>query len=129
MELVKKEKLSLFKRKPKKRKTPLKPPVFELLNVVVNRGRGEDVLDFLKSLKVKHNIITYGVGTASSSIANLLSLYNKEKEVIMAVIKIKDSKKILDKLESEILTSEKFMGIAFTVPLKSMTSHSVKSFN
>ena len=128
MEKVKKEKKPLFKKKSQSSNT-LQPPMFEMLTIIVNRGKGEDVIEFLESQKVNFNIATFGLGTAPSGIANLLSLYNQEKEVVFCIIKLKDSKQILDLLEEKILFNEKFRGLAFTIPLKSMTNKAVAKFN
>lgn len=128
MEKLKKEKRVLFKKSSNKTST-LKPPMFEMLTVIVNRGKGEEVIEFLKQQKVNFNIATFGLGTAPSGIANMFSLYNKEKEVVFAVIKFKDSNQILDLLEENILYNEKFRGFAFTLPLKSMTNKAVERYS
>ena len=106
--------------------TKRSPAVYEMLVTIVNRGKGEKVLDFLKLKGIEHHIVTFGAGTAPTNLASLLSLYNKEKEVLFAIIKLKDSTKILDDLEKNILLSEKYAGIAFTIPLKSMTNLSIE---
>lgn len=105
----------------------LMPPMFEMLVVVVNRGRGQAVLNYLKSIEVNINIVSFGEGTAPSNIASLLG-YNQEKEVIFSVVNLKDSEKVLDLLDSIFLSTEKSAGIAFTIPLKSMTSYSLEKF-
>jgi len=107
------------------KKPELKAPIYQLLVVIVNRGKGSEVTDFLKSLKVEINIVGFGSGTAPSGLANLLGLYSKEKEIVFAVIKLKNSDKILDGLEDKILFQEKNAGIAFTIPLKSMTNQTI----
>ena len=128
MEKLKKEKRVLFK-KTSSKTSNLNPPMFEMLTVIVNRGKGEDVIDFLEKQKVNFNIATFGMGTAPSGIANMLSLYNQEKEVVFAVIKLEDSNDILDLLEENILLNEKFRGFAFTLPLKSMTNKAVERYS
>ena len=107
----------------------LKPPIFEMLTIIVNRGKGEEVIEFLESQKVNFNIASFGFGTAPSGIANLLSLYNQEKEVVFAIIKLEDSQNILNALEENILVNEKFRGVAFTVPLKCMTNKAMEKFS
>ena len=87
-----------------KTKNPVKPPKMEMLMVVVKRGSG----------------------TATSAIADLFGLDNREKEVVFAVIKHDDSNLILDSLEEKFLTVEKYAGIAMTIPLKSITNQSLE---
>lgn len=127
MEKVKKEKRTLFSKK-KQETSALRPPMFEMLTIIVNRGKGEEVIEFLKSQNIHFNVATFGLGTAPSGIANLLSLYNQEKEVVFAIIKLKDSNALLDALEKNILNNEKFRGFAFTIPLKSMTNDAIEKF-
>lgn len=110
----------------RKTKTPVKPPKMEMLMVVVKRGKGDDVADFLKTMKVDLNIVSFGSGTATSAIADLFGLDNREKEVVFAVIKHDDSNLILDSLEEKFLTVEKYAGIAMTIPLKSITNQSLE---
>jgi len=123
-ETKKKPKLSLsLKRQIKKQN--LHPPVLELLVVVINRGYGEEVGDFLEKLDVNLNIISFGSGTAPSNLANLFGLYNKEKEMVFAAIDIAESESILDKLEGKFLSDAKYAAIAFTIPLKSVTNQTM----
>ena len=105
----------------------LMPAMFEMLFIIVNRGRGQAVLNYLKSIDVSVNIVSFGEGTAPSNIASLLG-YSQEKEIIFSVVNVKDSEKILDLLDSIFLSTEKSAGIAFTIPLKSMTSFSLEQF-
>ena len=77
-------------------------------------------------MKVDLNIVSFGSGTATSAIADLFGLDNREKEVVFAVIKHDDSNLILDSLEEKFLTVEKYAGIAMTIPLKSITNQSLE---
>ena len=122
-----KAKMSLSLKRQIKKQNVL-PPVLELLVVVTNRGHGEEVTDFLEKLDVNLSIVSFGSGTAPSSLANIFGLYNKEKEMIFAVIRLDESERILDKLEGKFLLDEKYAAIAFTVPLKSSTKHSMEQF-
>ena len=89
---------------------------------------GQDVADFLEKLDVDLSIVSFGSGTAPSSLANLFGLYNKEKEMIFSVIQLDESERILDMLEAKFLFDAKYAAIAFTIPLKSATNHSVSEF-
>ena len=72
-------------------------------------------------------MVSFGEGTAPSNIAGLLG-FSQEKEVIFTVVNLKDSTKILDLLDSIFLSTEKYSGIAFTIPLKSITNNSLDTF-
>lgn len=124
-----KEKKQKFEEKINQRKQEknLLPPMFEMLVVVVNRGRGQVLLNYLKSIDININIVSFGEGTAPSSIASLLG-FSQEKEVIFSVVSLKDSEKVLDLLDSIFLSTEKYFGIAFTIPLKSITYNSLDAF-
>ena len=126
----KKEKLqnSLKTKQEKEASKKLLPPMFEMLVVVVNRGRGQVLLNYLKSIDLDLSIVSFGEGTAPSSIAGLLG-FTQEKEVIFSVVNIKDSETILNLLDSIFLSTEKYFGIAFTIPLKSMTNNSLETLN
>lgn len=122
-----KKKISLsLKRQIKKQN--VYPPMLELLVVVTNRGYGEEVTEFLEKLDVNLSIVSFGSGTAPSSLADIFGLYNKEKEMIFAVIQLDESERILDKLEGKFLLDEKYAAIAFTIPLKSSTKQTMEQF-
>ena len=123
----KKQKIS-FALKREIKKQSLHPPILELLVVVTNRGLGQEVADFLEKIDVDLSIVSFGSGTAPSSLANLFGLYNKEKEMIFSVIQLDESERILDMLEAKFLFDAKYAAIAFTIPLKSATNHSVSEF-
>lgn len=101
-------------------------PVFQMLVVIVNRGKAEEVNEFLKQGGVKYRIISFADGTAGSTFQNIMGLHNNEKEIISCVMPIQNSSKFLDKLEKQFLTAEKYSGIAFTIPLKSITMESME---
>lgn len=113
--------------KTKKQEKSLLPPMFEMLIVVVNRGRGQAVLNYLKTIDVNLNIVSFGEGTAPNNVAGLLG-FSQEKEVIFTVVNFKDSEKVLNLLDNIFLSTEKYAGIAFTIPLKSMTNNSLDTF-
>ena len=95
-ETKKKPKLSLsLKRQIKKQN--LHPPVLELLVVVINRGYGEEVGEFLEKLDVNLNIVSFGSGTAPSNLANLFA-----KFIITAVSKFNDVSVVLPPVAANI---------------------------
>ncbi len=111
----------------KKQEKSLLPPMFEMLVIIIKRGRGQAVLNYLKSINLNLDIVSFGEGTAPSNVASLLG-FNQEKEVIFTIVNFKDSEKVLDLLDNIFLSTEKYGGIAFTIPLKSMTNNSLDTF-
>ena len=132
-EKVKKEKTTLVKKiRPKvvKKTKQLEkkvPPVIELMVAIVKHGKGEEVAKVLNAYRVDLQILTQGSGTASSAMADLLGFSVTEKDVVIAVVPMKDSKDILEKIEEVLKFKEKATGIAFTVPLKSATSEMMRA--
>lgn len=112
----------------KQKEKKLQPAIYELMIVIVNRGRGQSVCNYLKSLNMPLSLISFGGGTAPSSLAGLFG-YKQEKEVLFTLVDIKDSDKVLDFLESIFLSTESNAGIAFTIPLKSATDFSLEYIN
>ena len=111
----------------KRTKNNVLPPILQLLTIIVKRGTGDEVNSYLKSIGIKAKMTSYGSGTADGSLQSLLGLYNKEKELIFAVIPVENSEVLLDELEARFLNKEDYEGIAFTIPLKSIFKNSVQS--
>ena len=122
-----KEQKKIVSKEIKQSKKGKVPAILELLVVIVNRGKGDEVAKFLKQKGNASKISSYGFGTADSALQQLLGL-NKEKEIVFCVIPLKNSDKLLDSLEETFLKTEKYAGICFTIPIKSITKDSLKSF-
>ncbi len=131
--VVKKEKAEVKKTKTKVKTTRLSknekkvPPVVEMLVAIVKKGKGDEVTKILNAYRVDLQIISQGYGTADSTMADLLGFSVTEKDVVLAVVPMKDSKDMLDKIEEVLQFKEKATGIAFTVPLKSATSEMMRA--
>lgn len=107
--------------KPVKKPTTV-PPILEMLVLIINKEKSDYACELLKSLKSDLNVACRGKGTASSSMANLFGLGSLEKDIIISIIKLKDSEKILQTLNEKLQLEHKHYGIAFTIPMKSATS-------
>ena len=105
------------------------PPLLEVIVVVVKRGRGDEVSNYLKTIGIKGKMIGYGYGTADNALQSILGLYNKEKELVYALIPIAHSNELLDELESQFLKKDKYAGIIFTIPLKSIAKGALDSID
>ena len=126
---TKETKAKTVKKKPARKKKGEKklPPVVEMLVAIVKKGKGDEVTKILNAYRIDLQIISQGHGTASSAMADLLGFSVTEKDVVVAVVPMKDTKDILAKIEEVLQIKEKATGIAFTFPLKSATSEMMRA--
>lgn len=101
------------------------PPIYELLMIIINRGKSKYVQNVLNQFNIDLKIFGYGYGTAESGMADILGLYEKEKETICCFIPLSQHENIMNELDEKVLKKSKYSGIAFTIPLKSMTNNSL----
>ena len=100
--------------------------VFEMLVVIVKRGKGQKVIELLQENKIEHSVIGFGKGIASGIFASIAGVNTKEKEMIYTLVPQKSLEYVLSELDENILSKEKYTGIAFTVPLKSIVQTSIQ---
>ena len=105
------------------------PALLQLMIIIVKRGKGDEISSYLKSIGIKGKMIGYGYGTADSALQSILGLYNKEKEILYALIPISQSDELLDELENQFLKKENYAGIIFTIPLKSIAKGALDSID
>lgn len=101
--------------------TKKKDPIIEFLMVIVERGKVEKATAILQSMRVDAQVVSFGKGTADSSMAEYFGTEGKEKEVLFAIIKMKDEEIILSTLSEKLKFEEKNTGLAVTLPIKSAT--------
>ena len=94
-----------------------------LLMIIASRPIEKTYLDLLEKYKVKFKAVSYGKGTASSSLLNYFGLNEVEKVVIFAVLPKIAGKHILRYTKSKLKINEPGKGIAFTIPLSSSTKY------
>ena len=91
----------------------------KLLFTVVDRNKAEFYMDVLSQFEVNYQLMTGGLGTATSEFVEMLGL-NKQKAVIVSVIREDMTDAIMNCLEEKFKTIKKGKGIAFAVPLSSV---------
>lgn len=91
----------------------------KLLFTVVDRTKAEFYLDVLSQFEVNCQIVTNGLGTATSEFVEMLGL-NMHKAVIVSVIREDMTDPIMKCLEEKFATIRNGKGIAFTVPMSSV---------
>lgn len=96
-------------------------PIIEFLMVIVERGKIEKAITILQNMRVDAQVVSFGKGTTDSSIAEYFGTDGKEKEVLFAIIKLRDEETILNTLSEKLKFEEKNTGLALTLPIKSAT--------
>lgn len=91
----------------------------KLLITVVDRQKGEFYLDVLSQYEINFQMVTSGMGTASSELVELLEL-NPHKAVILSVVREDQVGQIVQCLEDKFRTVKNGNGIAFAIPLSSV---------
>ena len=91
----------------------------KLLFTVIDRPKGEFYLDVISQFDVNCQLIMGGLGTANSELVELLGL-NKQKAVVLSVIREDMVDEVMNCLEDKFATIRGGKGIAFAVPLSSV---------
>ena len=91
----------------------------KLLITVVDRPKAEFYMDVLSQFEVNYQLMNGGLGTATSEFVEMLGL-NKQKAVIVSVIREDMADTIMKCLEEKFATIKNGKGIAFAVPLSSI---------
>ena len=91
----------------------------KLLFTVVDRPKAEFYMDVLSQFEVNYQLMNGGMGTATSEFVEMLGL-NKQKAVIVSVIREDMTDAIMNCLEEKFKTIRNGKGIAFAVPLSSV---------
>ena len=99
----------------------------KLLFTVVDRAKGEFYMDVLSQFGVNCQLVTSGVGTATSELVDLLGL-NIHKAVILSVAREDRVEEIMQCLEEKFSTIKNGKGIAFAVPLSSVIGVNMYQF-
>ena len=99
----------------------------KLLFTVVDRQKSEFYLDVISQFRVNCQLVTGGLGTAGSELAELLGL-NLHKAVILSVIREDETDAVMNCLEEKFKTIRGGKGIAFAVPLSSVIGVNLYQF-
>ena len=99
----------------------------KLLFTVVDRQKSEFYLDVISQFRVNCQLVTGGLGTAGSELAELLGL-NLHKAVILSVIREDETDAVMNCLEEKFETIRGGKGIAFAVPLSSVIGVNLYQF-
>lgn len=99
----------------------------KLIFTVVDRSKAEFYVDVLSQFEINCQMVTSGVGTATSELVDLLGL-NIHKAVILSVAQDDMVEPILQCLEQKFSTVKNGKGISFAVPLSSVIGVNLYQF-
>ena len=99
----------------------------ELLFTIVERSKAEFYTDVLSQFEINSQFVVSGLGTATSEFVELLGL-NRQKAVIISIVKKDVAREALKVLSEKFETVKKGKGIAFCVPMSSIIGINVYQF-
>lgn len=110
-------------------KTPMiAPKKIKLLFTIVNRNKTDFFVDVLQNFEVNMQLVLSAQGTANDDIISILGLADRDKSVIISVIRQDRIKDALAALEDKFNTVKGGKGIAYTVPIKSAIGVAIYRF-
>ncbi len=110
------------------KKKQLAPPKLKLLFTIVNREKTELYTALIQGFNVNMQLSTAARGTASREIMQMLGLSNKNKSLIVSVIREDTEDMLLRFLDEKFHTIKNGKGIAFTVSMSSVIGVAVYRF-
>ena len=110
------------------KKKQLAPPKLKLLFTIVKREKTELYTALIQGFNVNMQLSTAARGTASREIMQMLGLSNKNKSLIVSVIREDTEDMLLRFLDEKFHTIKNGKGIAFTVSMSSVIGVAVYRF-
>ncbi|MDO4540466.1 MAG: hypothetical protein Q4B48_05130 [Syntrophomonadaceae bacterium] len=99
------------------------PKRIKLMISIVERNRGQEVIDFCRMRQAHFHLLCRGYGTADSELQNLLGLGTREKDVVLSVVREEELEPLLEGLRQRLQLNQAGRGIAFTIPIGSVCGH------
>ena len=93
----------------------------KLLVAIVDRGKGDDVVEILRESGVTYNMISPAFCASGSDIIDYLGLSNPERDLILSVVTEDSVGRILNKLLYKMDLDEPGNGLAFTIPISGVS--------
>ena len=89
----------------------------KLLTVIVDRGKGDEVVAILRESGVTYNMISPAYCASGSDFMDYLGLSNAERDLIRSVVTEEKVDRVLNKLLYKMDLDEPGTGFAFTIPI------------
>ena len=102
-------------------KTENAEPVVKLLVTIMDRGKGERVVDFYRSHGLPYHFITLGLGTANSQILDYFGLSETEKDIVLTMVQGERSLRLLEETVNAFRMTGPGRGILFTLSLSGVS--------
>jgi len=92
----------------------------KMLVAIVNRGEGEQIIEFGKKYDMSVQLVILGRGTANSELLNTIGLDETEKDVVVGFIKENLAEKMLETIQKVLDIELIGKGIVFTISMTSI---------
>jgi hypothetical protein len=89
----------------------------KLLIAIVDRGKGNQVVEILKESGVTYNLVSPAHCAAGSDFMDYLGLSNPERDLVISVVTEDKVDSVLKKLLYKMDLDEPENGFAFTIPI------------
>lgn len=112
-----------------KTETHFPAPILKLLVVIVDEGRENKVINFLREHSVRLQYACAGKGTANSELLDLLGLDGSDKAVLFVLLPDFHAANILKTMPDQLNLEKNGHGIAFTMPLSGICNPVLQLFS
>jgi len=89
----------------------------KLLIAIIERGRGDDVVNILRESGVTYNLVSPAHRATGSAIMDYLGLSNPERDIVISVVTEDKVEGILKKIMYKFNMEQPGNGVAFTIPI------------
>lgn len=96
---------------------------------IMDRGKGERVVDFYRSRGLPYHFITLGFGTANSQILDYFGLSETEKDIVLTLVQGDHSRRLLEDTTNDFRMTGPGRGILFTLPLSGVSGRCRRFWN
>jgi len=100
-----------------------------LVITIVDRGKGDHVVDFLRERKVFFNTVLMGRGTAVSPLADLLGTGDSKKDIVITVVAKSKVAETLKDIAEHFNIYKSGHGVAFSIDITSISSRRALNYS
>ena len=96
------------------------PEKLEVLITIVPRKKGDFYMDLIQQFEVNTQMVLQGSGTADNDMLRSLGLTDKDKTVILSLIKNSKLKEAAEVIDEKFNTIKGGKGISWSIPIDSV---------
>ncbi|MDR0886396.1 MAG: hypothetical protein LBN22_08600 [Clostridiales Family XIII bacterium] len=93
----------------------------KLLITIVERGKGDEVIEELRDIDVSYNMACMGSGTTQEGLVEILGFADEEVDVILSVVRDSMIDEVISMIEYVFDLDEPGTGLAFAVPVEGVS--------